>query len=238
MKINLIDHTAYAVDKLLYTKNTRLTLGEATRDKITQMTDAEKMTQLYYMSTTIPSSWEFVSYTFEILGVTRAFTHQFVRTRTGSFAQQTMRMLNVEKFQYLSGPTIKNDALRKEIYDQTMERINNAYQSLIKLGANIEDARGVLPTNILTNIIAQFNLRTLSELVKSRSGYRTQDEYRKVIEAMIAVVLEVHPWAKWFLTPERSNDISFLETQIKFPTDNEETKTKAMKILVKLRKEQ
>jgi thymidylate synthase ThyX len=50
---------------------------------------------LDYISKTIRSSWEFVDYTFQITGVTRAFTHQFVRTRTGSYAQQSQRSVDM-----------------------------------------------------------------------------------------------------------------------------------------------
>ena len=93
MEVRLINYTKDAVDTLLYTKSTRLELGKETENKIKAMSEEEKMAELDYMSKTVPSSWEFVDYIFEIRGVSRAFTHQFVRTRTGSYAQQTMRML-------------------------------------------------------------------------------------------------------------------------------------------------
>ena len=239
MKVTLIDYTQDAVNKLLYTKATRLTFGAETQAKIAALTDEEKQRELAYMATTVPSSWEFVSYTFEILGVTRAFTHQFVRTRTGSYAQQTMRMLNVGQFEYVVGPTIKDDPLRRGIYDDCMHRIQQAYDDLIKAGAAIEDARGVLPTNISTNIIAQFNLRTLSDMVKSRSGARTQNEYRLVVEAMIQEVLAVHPWAKAFLRSRRLENISMLEqfVQTQSSHHSKESELQLLKALDQLRKE-
>lgn len=201
MQVNLIDFTKHAVEKLIYTKNTRLTLGQDLRDKISGMNPDEKIKELEYIANTIPSSWEFVNYTFEILDVTRAFTHQFVRTRTGSYAQQTMRMLNMQKFGYLVPDGVeKNDAAR-EIYGRCMHNIQQAYDELIQLGVPEEDARGVLPTNIHTNIIAQFNLRTLAEMARSRTGMRTQSEYRDVFDAMMAEVIKVHPWAQQFLFP-------------------------------------
>jgi len=48
--------------------------------------------------------------------------------------------------------------------------IKATYNSLLHLGLQTEDARCVLPTNIATNIVCKFNLRTFSELVKSRTG--------------------------------------------------------------------
>ena len=66
----------------------------------------------------------------------------------------------------------------------------------------IEDARGILPTNIYTNIVAKFNLRTLHEMAKSRLSPRAQGEYREVFTMMVAEVVKEHPWAKPFLTPK------------------------------------
>jgi flavin-dependent thymidylate synthase len=214
MKVNLIDYTNAAADKLIYTKATRLTLGEETRSKLAAMTEEEKSKELAYMATTIPSSWEFVTYTFEILDVSRAFTHQFVRTRTGSYAQQTMRMLNMEKFNYVVGPTIEADEKRKEVYDYCMDVIQATYDRLIDLGAEVEDARGVLPTNICTNIIAQFSLRGLADMAKARTGGRTQNEYRRVVNAMITEVIAVHPWAEQFLFPDTMKHVRDLENMI------------------------
>jgi flavin-dependent thymidylate synthase len=211
LKVALIDFTKDAVEKLIYTKSTRLTQGEGTRAKIANMTREEKEKELLYMASTIPSSWEFVTYTFEITGVSRAFTHQFVRTRTGSYAQQTMRMLPQEKFTYVTGPSIACDPLRRQQYDYVMDLIQKGYNNLLKMGVKIEDARGVLPTNICTNIIAQFSLRTLAEMVKKRTGKRTQDEYRGVMEGMIRAVYEVHPWAQVFFEPLRLGMLNQLE---------------------------
>ena len=204
MEVRLINYTKDAVDTLLYTKSTRLELGKETENKIKAMSEEEKMAELDYMSKTVPSSWEFVDYIFEIRGVSRAFTHQFVRTRTGSYAQQTMRMLNMENFDYVKNYTFGGNGLASQIYDKTMADINEAYKKMIELGIPEEDARGVLPTNICTNIIAKFNLRTLSELAKSRTGYRTQNEYRQVFDEMIKRVVEVHPWAEKFLISHKT----------------------------------
>ncbi len=226
MKVTLIHYTRDAVDLLLYTKATRLTLGQETREKIAAMSEEEKLKELDYMSNTIPSSWEFVDYTFEILDVTRGFTHQFVRTRTGSYAQQTMRMLDVGDFGYLVPKSIdKQNGIKavavQEAYQRTMEYISAAYRRLIELGIPAEDARGILPTNIHTNIIAKFNLRTLSEMTRKRSGGRVQEEYRDVLNGMIAAVIEVHPWAEKFLFPRGRGVFDAVEKFISLFRDKE-----------------
>lgn len=217
MKVTLINamESGAAARLLVYTKQTRLTQGHDTRKAIEMMTWTEILNELGKMSKTIPSSWEFVDYVFEITGVTRAFTHQFVRTRTGSYAQQTMRILNMEDFAYETGPSINENCAASQRYSAIMAAINQAYKDLIADGAKEEDARGVLPTNICTNIIAKFNLRTLSEMARSRRGMRTQNEYRNVLEAMIAEVIAAHPWADIFLNPPEMQPVMDMENEIR-----------------------
>lgn len=205
MKIDLIEYTGKndgewaAADLLIFTKSTRLNMTPGLYSKIKELPIEEKLKELEYMSNTIPSSWEFVDYVFCISNVTRAFTHQFVRTRSGSYAQQTMRVLNVEGFDYGTGPSIDCHDYLKYQYDKMMTAINNLYSWLIDNGAEIQDARGILPTNIHTNIVAKFNLRTMAEMASKRSSPRTQGEYRDVLDMMIDEILKVHPWAALFL---------------------------------------
>jgi len=226
MKVSLVDYTGFgtpdparhAANVLVFTKSTRLNMTAGLMEAIASMPEDEIEKELKYMANTIPSSWEFVHYSFLIQDVTRGFTHQFVRTRTGSYAQQTMRILNVEGWGYGTGPTIKKDEAAEDLYDETMIKIASAYEELIEMGAAIEDARGVLPTNIHTNIVANFSLRTIADIVRKRSSSRTQGEYRLVLDAMKQEVLRVHPWAVMFFdrTFERAaTDLEAMLMQMK-----------------------
>jgi flavin-dependent thymidylate synthase len=214
MKVKLLSYTNNAEDLLLFTKNTRLKMSPFLLDEISSWTPEKKKEELDYMVNTIKSSWEFVDYVFIIEGVSRAFTHQFVRNRQGSYAQQTMRMLDVSGFEYVTGPSIENNPDLNYKYHAIMEIINEEYQKLIEGGAAVEDARGILPTNICTNIVAKYNLRTLSELVASRASPRTQAEFRSVMDAMYEAVIEVHPWAKPFLHDQKFDALKVLESHI------------------------
>ena len=204
MNVSLIDYTGmgahphHAVDLLIFTKNTRLEMKPGLMNEIRAWTWKRKMKELAYMANTIPSSWEFVHYTFLIENVTRAFTHQLVRTRTASFAQQTMRVLNVEGWTYSTGPTVIDDQSNNAIYQNAMKDVSGAYDDLIKHGAAIEDARGILPTNIHTNIVMSANLRTITEMIQKRSSPRVQGEYRDFISLLKSRVCEIHPWANIF----------------------------------------
>jgi flavin-dependent thymidylate synthase len=211
MKVTLIDFTGkgmgnpadYAARLLIFVKNTRLAQSEGELDRImNQLSGDEVAKQLTEIAMSIRSSWEMVNYTWLITGVTRAFTHQFVRSRHASFAQQAMRVADMSDFESLMPETVKNG--NEEIWNKVMNQIKGAYQMLRLAGIPAQDARGVLPTNVLTNIIAQFNLRAFAELVGKRENMRAQGEYADVVRLMKDRVLEVHPWTKPFIDPERT----------------------------------
>jgi flavin-dependent thymidylate synthase len=231
------DPSRRAAALLIFTKSTRLTMAPSLLDAIMQWPQEKIDQELVYMANTIPSSWEFVDYTFMINDVTRAFTHQFVRSRTWSFAQQTMRVLNVSEgrgWDYLTGPTLYDDSKRAQIYDTAMANINDAYKELIADGAAIEDARGVLPTNILTNIVAKTNMRNFVELVRKRSSPRVQGEYRDVLAAMIAAVRAVHPWIDLFVDRTFERAAKDLDAEIAAMTDKEQA-TRMLKLVDQMR---
>lgn len=238
MKVTLIDYTgknaesasAYAASVLLFTKSTRLNMSPGLFEEILNWSPEKKMEELAYMANTIPSSWEFVDYTFVIEGASRAFTHQLVRTRNASYAQQTMRILNVEGWDYLTGPTISGDRLLSEFYHAGMSQIANSYDKLIAGGAAIEDARGILPTNILTNIVMKLNMRNFVDMAKKRSSPRVQDEYRSVIEMMKQVAIDVHPFLTLFL--ERTQDKASQELYEELASIEDDTKRLRMIKLV------
>ena len=188
-----------AADLLLFTKRTRLEMETGLLETIKGWDEDAKLKELRYMADTIPSSWEFVDYTFLISGVSRAYTHQQVRTRAGSYAQQSLRVVDASDFEFVYTDRNLANPDAKQMIDECLEEIKETYACLISMGQAPEDARGILPTNIATNIVCKFNLRTFVELVRSRSGGRTQAEYQRVIQGMIDEVLKVHPWAGPFL---------------------------------------
>jgi flavin-dependent thymidylate synthase len=198
MKVTLINHTQDAMNLLLFTKATRLTMTPGLLEEISNLSEEEKLEQLDYMANTIPSSWEFIDYVFLVEGVSRAYTHQQVRTRNASYAQQTMRVLEMGEFDYVYTDKNKESDEATSVIDDLLAHTKSVYNHLLSIGQPAEDARGILPTNISTNIVCKFNLRTMVDLAKSRTGGRTQSEYQKVVNAMVDEILRVHPWAEKF----------------------------------------
>jgi len=189
MKVSLISFTSDAINLLLKTKNTRLKFDSDPGS----WPEDQKREHLAYMLDTIKSSWEFVDYTFKIEGVTRAFTHQLVRTRTGAYAQESQRTVDASENGVLRPDTVT------PVWNEATNVMMEAYCSMLADGVPIQDARGILPTNITTSIICKFSLRTLSDMAKVRLCVRTQGEYQEVFRAMREKVLEVHSWAEDFI---------------------------------------
>jgi flavin-dependent thymidylate synthase len=203
MKVELISYTQDAWNVLLGTKSTRMRGADPST-----MTDAERHDHWAYMLDTIRSPFEFVDYIFQIEDVSKNFTHQLVRTRTGAYQQETSRALEQSAFD-----TVRPDAFAwpddaapddeagaeqsylASCWDDAMAAADAHYRDAIARGAALQDARALLPSNMATKITAKFNLRTLSDMGKLRLCARTQGEYQKVFRAMRDAVLAVHPWA-------------------------------------------
>jgi flavin-dependent thymidylate synthase len=217
MKVTLIDYTGkhahdpwYAAGLMIWTKQTRTQMSAGGLKDILSRPPDELEQELKYMAATVPSSWEFCDFTFLVEGVTRAFTHQFVRTRTLSFAQQAMQVLRVDQgngWDYHVGTTVAANESAREIYCETMDEIARAYTALADTeGVHTEDARGVLPTNILTNIVAKGNLRVWADLLRKRASPRNQGarpgsegEWSVVHREIKRLMVEALPWTDLFL---------------------------------------
>lgn len=188
MKVELISHTNNALELLLYTKNTRLQGGETLQD-ICEWPEEKKLDHFKYMLDTIQSSFEFVDYVFKISGVPRSFTHQLVRTRTGSYAQESQRTVDVRNHE----ADIPAEA--KDI----IEVVTDLYGRFIDEGMQVQEAREMLPIGIHTSIIAKFNLRTIHDMALVRLCTRTAGVYQKVFREMKRLICEIHPWAEDFI---------------------------------------
>ncbi len=185
--VEIQNYTQNALELLILTKSGRLAIG-TTLDDIMGWDEDKKMQHLDYMMDTIKTSFEFVDYVFEIKNVSRAFTHQLVRTRTASFQQQAMRVVDARDFTYLISSGNEN-------YKEACEQSLLAYGDLVDDGVPVQDARGVLPTAIHTEIFVKANLRTLSNMAELRLCKRAEGEYQSVFKKMVDEVVKIHPWA-------------------------------------------
>jgi flavin-dependent thymidylate synthase len=202
MKVTVFDYTGagsldparHAASVLLFTKSTRLNMTPDLIEQIKIMSDKEVTFNLRMMANTNPGSWEFIEFKFLFEGVSRALQQQLTRTRHAAYAIQTLRVVDVKKWEYETGPSIKGYADREVVYDSTMRYIDHAYRELIKNGAEVEDARGILPLNIKTNMCMKIDMRNFITLSRKRMSGRVQNEYRHLMDAAVIEVEKIYPW--------------------------------------------
>lgn len=243
MRVTLVEFTGKgskhentrAADVMIWTKHTRIEMGPGSLEEIQNWPYEKKLEELRYMANTIPSSWEFLDYTFMIQGVTRALTHQLVRARTMSFAQQTMQVLDMSQgsgWTYETGPTIDDTSMkfpllseeaisetesptRSNVYETAMHIVAESYKALVASGAKIEDARNLLPTGIHTNIVMKCNMRSLVQLIHARESPRNLGEISNLMILLKKEVLQVHPWMTIFFERTADQACRDLDEEIK-----------------------
>jgi thymidylate synthase (FAD) len=137
---------------------------------------------------------EHASFTFSIEGVSRAMTHELVRHRIASYTQQSQRFVTYDTLgRYVTPPSVANNAEAKSVFDETLEKISETYQNLLRIGVPKEDARFILPNAARTNIIVTMNARELRHFFCLRCCARSQWEIREVATEMLRHAKKVAP---------------------------------------------
>ena len=208
MKVTLINHTPDAESVLLFTKATRLNMTPGLLDQIKAMSREQKLAELDYMAKTIKSSWEFCDIIFLVEGITRATAQQMTRTRSASYAMQSQRVTDARAVAVTNELPLGSS---RDEFDAAIADAKLHYSVLVESGVPLEDARGILPMNTQCNLVAKYNLRSFSDLIKARKSLRAQGEYGRIVRAMEAEVVAVWPWAAPFFVPDNQVAISLLE---------------------------
>jgi thymidylate synthase (FAD) len=150
------------------------------------------------------SPLEQVWFEFGISGVSRAFSHQFVRHRIGiSFEQQSQRYVKFKdaKFPYTVPESVERAGLGDKM-ETAFQQIGALYQELLDAGVPAEDARFLLPNATSTNFKVLVNLLELMHICDLRLCTRAQWEFRKVASLMRAEVNRRFPELGRYLQPK------------------------------------
>lgn len=127
------------------------------------------------------SVFEHASATFLIEKISRACSHQLVRHRLASFSQQSQRYVEETGFSYVVPPQIEENAEARDVYLETMNMIQRAYEKLITLGIKREDARFLLPNATYTTISMTANFREWLHVIDMRVSQHAQWEIRELL---------------------------------------------------------
>jgi thymidylate synthase (FAD) len=163
--------------------NKRIDDGRISRDEMASFVERR-------LQTGHASPLEQVWFEFGISGVSRTFSHQFVRHRVGiSFEQQSQRYVKFKdaKFPYTVPESVSRAGLGDRM-ETAFQEIGRLYQDLIDAGVPAEDARFVLPNATSTNFKVTVNFQELLHICDLRLCTRAQWEFRKVAALMRAEV--------------------------------------------------
>ena len=153
------------------------------------------------------STFEHVTLSFLINGISRACSHQLVRFRIGvSFTQRSQRYTDETEFNFVIPPSIqKNDvALNKFISSVNQCRAN--YEELVSMSILKEDARFILPNAVSTDIIMTMNYRELMHACGLRLCKKAQWEIRMLFWLIKMQVTKLNPILSKYLQPKCFHD--------------------------------
>lgn len=210
MKVKLITHTPEpekviaTAAKLCYSKSN---IDDLYKNRTPENTNAF----LEMLSTTGHfSTFEHVTFTFAIEGVSRGLTHQLIRHRIASYSQQSQRYVKLDQFEYVIPNDIKNNDYLKKIFIKHMEESQKAYDVIAdglkakyiledKMSDKeaekkaIENARYCFPNACCTKILVTMNVRSLLNFLEHRCCKRAQDEIRELAMLMREEVIKISP---------------------------------------------
>lgn len=117
----------------------------------------------------------FAHATFHVSGISRACSHQFVRSKHLDFLQRSQRYCKEDGAGFVL-PGTDEDAKILELYNISLR----AYKELLAAGIKKEDARFILPEGTQTELVVTGNLQAWLDFVKLRADKHAQWEIRKV----------------------------------------------------------
>ncbi len=209
ISVTLIDYTPDPI-RTLYMAY-RVCYSALTPQQVLERIDDERISQskmLEFVEARLQtghmSPLEQVHFEFGISGVSRAFSHQFVRHRIGiSFEQQSQRYVTYKdgEFPYSVPRTVERAGMRDDMA-ALFQQAGALYEKMVAAGVPAEDARFLLPNATSTNFKITVNFASLLHIADLRLCTRAQWEFRKVVSLMRAAVIKVAPELGTHLQPK------------------------------------
>jgi thymidylate synthase (FAD) len=149
---------------------------------------------------------EHAVWTFELSGITRAFTHQLVRHRVGfSFSQLSQQYVGHEDFQMLAPIDLAQHPGVSSAWTKARDVLRTAYRSIRdtlekeiqreQFGSEKERrrfinnvARQVLPGAVSTRVMVTANARAIRHFLKLRGAIEGDPEMREVSTALLKTI--------------------------------------------------
>ena len=136
----------------------------------------------------------------------RGVSHELVRHRLASFAQESTRYCNYSKDKFGNELTVidiatgfkydaenARDALKWNAWFFAMESAEKQYFRMLELGATPQEARSVLPNSLATEVVVTANLREWRNILKLRTAKESHPQMRELMVPLLAEFKELIP---------------------------------------------
>lgn len=126
--------------------------------------------------------------------VDRGISHELVRHRLASFAQESTRYCNYSKDDFGSEITfIIPDYLEYKsegwnIWKESMKQAEDAYFKMLDFGLSPQQARAVLPNSLKTEVVMTANLREWRHFFKLRALGTTGKPHPQMLEVAVSLL--------------------------------------------------
>jgi thymidylate synthase (FAD) len=117
----------------------------------------------------------------------RGFTHEMVRHRLCSYAQESTRYCNYAGGLTVIEPWWKNEKSIEAylIWEKQMKNCENSYQTLTEMySLSPQAARGVLPIDVKTEIVVKANLREWMHIFSLRCSSAAHPDMQRVMKPL------------------------------------------------------
>lgn len=167
-------------------------------DKIGEGT-AEKMVRALIKSNHL-AMLEHYSFSVKFI-VDRGVSHEIVRHRVASFAQESTRYCNygtkggeitvIEPCYLMGGAVVDNWAKKYGAWASACIEAETCYLSMLEAGATPQEARAVLPTSLKTEIVMTANLREWRHFFELRACGSTGKPHPQMLEVAVSLLKEL-----------------------------------------------
>jgi len=125
----------------------------------------------------------------------RGVTHEIVRHRLFSFAQESTRYCKYEDEICVIRPSTFSswDQISRDDWEQTCLYVENCYIAMLKQGLSPQQARSVLPNSLKTSIIVHGNFREWRHFFSLRDHDAAHPDMRALVKPLHEQVKNILP---------------------------------------------
>jgi thymidylate synthase (FAD) len=132
--------------------------------------------------------------------VDRGVSHEIVRHRIASYSQESTRYVNykdgievIDPIFWPEDSTSDDIQMCKSIWESAMISAEESYRKMLGLGATPEQARGVLPTSVATELVMTYNLREWRHFFWLRGSRGAHPQIREIAVMLLVALKNLVP---------------------------------------------